>query len=51
MSLQPSFSVQLGHKIVPKTVCVGAFDGVNLALSAATVAGKVSSTQLIDSRN
>lgn len=37
----PIFTLKLNHKINPRMVAVGKFDGVHPCLTAATQAGKV----------
>lgn len=39
--LVPIFTLKLNHKINPRMVAVGTFDGVHPCLTAATQAGKV----------
>lgn len=39
--LIPIFTLKLDHKIVPRTVAVGNYDGKHPCLTAATNAGKV----------
>lgn len=39
--LVPIFTLKLNHKINPRMVTVGKFDGVHPCLTAATQAGKV----------
>lgn len=39
--LIPVFSMKLSHKVFPRMVAVGKFDGKHPSLSAATIANKV----------
>lgn len=39
--LVPIFTLKLNHKINPRMVTIGQFDGVHPCLTAATQAGKV----------
>ncbi|XP_059160639.1 Bardet-Biedl syndrome 2 protein homolog [Physella acuta] len=39
--LVPIFSLKLNHKVIPRTVAVGHYDGTHPALTCATAAGKV----------
>ena len=39
--LQPVFTLKLRHKISPRMVAVGRYDGTHPCLAAATQAGKV----------
>uniref|UniRef100_A0A914USI5 Bardet-Biedl syndrome 2 n=1 Tax=Plectus sambesii TaxID=2011161 RepID=A0A914USI5_9BILA len=41
MSLKAAFTIKLGHKILPKTVSVGKFDGIHPSLVAATASSKL----------
>lgn len=41
MTLQPSFTLKLNHKLLPKTIAVGNFDGSRCSLAAAAANGKV----------
>lgn len=43
----PIFTLKLNHKINPRMVAVGRYDGVHPCLTAATQAGKVRRKQLI----
>lgn len=39
--IQPTFMLELNHKIMPGIVTIGKYDGVHSCLTAATTADKV----------
>ena len=46
--LVPIFTLKLNHKINPRMVTIGKFDGVHPCLTAATQAGKVRIIDICD---
>ena len=45
--LVPVFTLKLNHKINPRMVTIGKYDGTHPNLTAGTTAGKVRSTEIV----